>query len=187
MDKEKEQELIDLCRGGNTEAFGLLYDAYVREMYLFIYYKTNHRETAEDLVSQVFVKAWSGLSGYRGDGFRAWLYSISRNLVIDHYRRTRFTDDVADYWDLPSPSDQAGDLDQKIDQERIRAVLSVLTAEERDILIMRFWNDMEFREIAKVLGKSEGAVKMKTYRTLSSLRDQFAITPLVFILLKSLF
>jgi len=186
MNKEKEKELIDLCRGGNAEAFGLLYDAYAREIYRFVYYKTSHKETAEDLVGQVFTKAWSSITGYRGIGFRAWLYGIARNAVIDHYRRKRPTEDIDDHWDLASPDNQAGELDKQFDQARIRAALSTLSFEERDILIMRFWQDMEYREIAVALGKTEGAVKMKAYRTLANMKDRFAITPLAFIFLKYL-
>lgn len=183
MDKAKEQELIDSCREGDADAFGLLYDAYAREIYKFVFYKTSHRETAEDIVSQVFTNAWKNLSGYRGDGFRAWLYGIARNAIMDHYRQLRPSDDIDDHQDLAAPSDPAAELDQKLAQAKAGELLSALTAEERDILIMRFWQEMEFREIASVLGKKEGAVKMKAYRALSSLRNRL-VTPLVFLLFK---
>ncbi|MCB0180374.1 MAG: sigma-70 family RNA polymerase sigma factor, partial [Anaerolineae bacterium] len=84
----QEIELIRQATSGDANAFAGLYDAYVDEVYRFILHRVGNKQTAEDLTSQVFLKAWDNLGRYtmRGLPFGAWLFRIARNTVIDHYR-----------------------------------------------------------------------------------------------------
>ena len=83
-----EARLVHQAKSGNSEAFAQLYDAYVERVYRYILFRVSEDVTTEDLVSQVFLKAWQNLDRYKtgGSPFIAWLYTIARNLVIDYYR-----------------------------------------------------------------------------------------------------
>ena len=97
----KEQKLIKDCLGGDLKKFGGLYELYIDKIYKFIYFKTHHKETAEDLVSQTFFKALENIKGFdpsKGK-FSSWLYRIARNCVIDYYRTKKAKIDIYDTWD----------------------------------------------------------------------------------------
>src|SRR5512134_1650231 len=83
-----EARLVDLAKSGDPEAFATLYDAYVERVSRYVYFRVTDDCDMEDLVSQVFLRAWEHLDRYKigGSPFIAWLYTIARNLVIDHYR-----------------------------------------------------------------------------------------------------
>lgn len=152
-----------------------LYDEQGEKIYRFIYYKTFHRETAEDLTSQTFLKAlekWSQFDRARGQAV-SWLYGIARNLVTDHYRTGRkwgIMSDVNDAWDLPSRDDVLTELTDSETREELRTALGKLPASQREVVILRLWEDMPYGEIAPILKRSEGSCKMLFSRAIKSLR-----------------
>src|SRR5215208_2275979 len=94
-----EPHLVRQAKTGNSEAFGQLYDAYLERIYRFVYFRVEDQQTAEDITSQVFLKAWSNLDrfSFSRTPYLAWLYTIAHNAVIDHYRTRKVTtalDDV---------------------------------------------------------------------------------------------
>ena len=98
---EDEQKLVKQAQDGGVEAFGLLYDHYLPRIYRFVLLKVSHREDAEDLSHQAFLKAWENIEQYdfRGYSFGSWLYRIARNVTIDYYRSAKTevsTDNIAD-------------------------------------------------------------------------------------------
>jgi len=105
MDNEKD--IIVSCQQGDLEKFSWLYDKYIKKIYDFIYFKTTHKETAEDLTSQTFFKALEKIKTFNSDKgtFSAWLYQIARNTVIDHYRTMKKTVDIDDVWDMAEDQD----------------------------------------------------------------------------------
>jgi len=171
-----ETVAIDRCQQGDVSAFGELYDTYIKKIYDFVYYKTLHRETAEDLTSVVFTKALEHINSFTNTegSFSAWLYRIARNTVIDHYRTRKIEKDVDDVWDLSSSEDVAHDTDVRLKLEKAEKLLGVLTSEQRDIVIMRLWQDMTHADIATVIGKSEGAVKVAYSRAITKLRGEMS-------------
>lgn len=172
LEPNHELDLIRAAKNGSQSAFGQLYDAYVKKIYDFIYYKTMNRDNAEDITSEVFMKAWKNISQFQGDSLAAWLYSISRNAVIDYYRRQKTTTDIEDCWDLSSDSDLLDKTDQSLRMEVIRQALKELSPREREIIIMRLWLDLSFKEISERLEKQEGAVKMAFKRSLIKLKSK---------------
>lgn len=100
----KQAKLIQLkkCQKGELEAFGFLYDNYIKKIYDFIYYKTHHQETAEDLTNATFMKALENIRKFNLQEayFPAWLYKIARNTVIDHYRTQKNHNNIDDAWDI---------------------------------------------------------------------------------------
>lgn len=173
MERIKQAELAKECKLGNKEAFGLLYESFIRQIYNFIYYKTHHKETAEDLTSKVFIKAYASINTFDESkgSFSSWLYQIARNSIIDHYRSVKPALNIEDAWDLDGGSDVERDVGTKIQLENIKTYLQMLSSEQRDIVIMRVWEEMSYAEIAEVVGKSEANCKMIFSRTLKKLRE----------------
>lgn len=168
-----EQELVSRFRLDKKEAFSDVYDFYIERIYKFIYFKTMNREVAEDISSLVFLKAYQSLDKYRENNFSAWLYKITRNSVIDYYRQQRDNFDIDDYWDLKDEGEGADiKADRSIKIDQIKDLMQSFKSEERDIIIMRFWQDMSYREIALIIGKQEGAVKMMLGRSLKKLKAE---------------
>lgn len=181
-----EATLIAQALAGNKTAFGELYDLHIKQIYTFIYYKTHHKETAEDLVSQTFLKAYNHFTTYdvaKGP-FIAWLYRIARNTVVDHYRAKKPTEyDIEDAWDLAGTDDVLGDVHNKLLFAEVQNYFKDLTAEQRDVLTMRIWQEMSYQEIAAALGKSEGSCKMVFSRAIAALRNKMPLAIFVAMLL----
>jgi RNA polymerase sigma-70 factor, ECF subfamily len=172
-----ETKIILACQEGRLEEFGRLYDAYIKKIYDFIYYKTTHKETAEDLTSATFMKALEKIKTFSsGKGtFQAWLYQIARHTVIDHYRTKKEAVDIADIWDLAGKEDIEQDLDVKAKLADVEKHLANLKSEQRDIIIMRVWQELSYREIAETLGKSEASCKMAYSRAITTLRQYITL------------
>lgn len=182
LDETKESEYLSAAKLGDAEAFGKLYDVYIKQIYNFIFYKTMHRQIAEDICADVFLKAWKKLDQFKSGSFQAWLYSIARNTVIDHYRQSKELDDIEDCWDLRSEADLLVETDKLIQIERLKEAMSLLAAKDRELLIMRFWQELSFAEIADCLGKQEGAVKMACVRAIKKLETKMPLKSFLLLL-----
>lgn len=179
-----DQEIIKECQNGNKEKFGLLYEKYINKIYKFIYYRTFSPELTEDLVSQTFFKALRSLDSFRGENFSAWLYQIARNNVIDHYRLKKDNISIEDVWNLREEKDWEGDLDTKNKLEEVKKIIKNLDPRQQEIILMRVWEEIPYREIAQILGKSEGSCKMAFSRAIKELKEQMPVLLLLLIILK---
>jgi RNA polymerase sigma-70 factor, ECF subfamily len=174
--------LAERGKMGDREAFGKLYELFAKRIYAYLYYRTLSRETAEDLTSAVFVGALEKLEGFRPElgGFSAWIYSIARNALTDHYRRCARILSVSDFaggiWDIPDGTDLELDAQNRDQWERLKPFLAGLSGEQREIIILRLWDGLSYREIAGTLGKTEGACKMAYSRALSMLRASMPLS-----------
>lgn len=180
-----EEELIAACQSGDTRAFGELYDTYIRKLYDFIYYKTSRKEVAEDLTSVVFMKALQNIGKYHKTetgSFAGWLYSIARNTIIDHYRSVRPNDNIDDAFDLPHHARIEEKTEATIQIEKVRAYLKELPSIQRDIILMRVWQELPYKTIAAAVGKTEDNCKVIYSRAIKELRLTLAST-LVFMLI----
>jgi RNA polymerase sigma factor (sigma-70 family) len=174
---------VAAVKSGDTTQFGPLYDEYSDKIYKFIYYRTHHKQTAEDLTSTTFVKALERIRQYDESkgAFSTWLYQIARNAIIDHYRTQKPEQDIQTVWDLSDGTDIERDVQNLEQIKQVKEKLSMLTPEQRDIIIMRLWDDMPYAQIATVTGKSEGACKMAFSRGIKALRFSFLIVILFMI------
>jgi RNA polymerase sigma factor (sigma-70 family) len=176
-----EKELIKQSQNGDNQAFGLLYDNYIRTIYNFIYYKTFHKETAEDLTSQTFLKVLKNINSVDPEkSFRSWLYKVAQNTVLDHYRTQRMTSDIDDLWDLSDDTDIVLEVDDADSVRTLKKHLNTLPQSDRDIILMRVWQELSYKEIAEIVGKTEASCKMSYSRSIKKLR---ALLPLVLFLL----
>jgi RNA polymerase sigma-70 factor (ECF subfamily) len=173
-DRTRVIALVELARGGDSEAFGQLYDHYQGSVYRFLYYRTRSQTLAEDLTSETFLRALRNMSGFRWQGkdFGAWLMTIARNLCTDHFKagRTRLeqtTDDMGVHDDATEGPENA--VLTGLTNEVLLDGLRRLSDEQRDCLIMRFLQGLSIAETAEVLGRSEGAVKQLQLRGVRNL------------------
>jgi len=178
-----EAGIILKCQRGDLEKFSLLYDKYIKKIYDFIYYKTHHKETAEDITSRVFIKAIEKISSFNiaKGTFQAWIYQVARNTVIDHYRTAKMDDNIEDVWDLSDDYDIKKDIDTKEKVRELRKHLKELTPAQREIVIMRTWQELSYKEISEILSKSEASCKMAYSRALKNLKDRAPLSVMVYL------
>jgi RNA polymerase sigma-70 factor (ECF subfamily) len=170
-----ERRLVEFAKSGDPDAFATLYDGYIERIYRYIYFRVADEQTAEDLTSQVFTKAWEKLGRYKPGGapFIAWLYTIARNAVIDHYRTRKemvpLDDAVNLSADGPAPEQV---VEYQFEAESLRVALKTLTEDQLQVLILKFIAGMSTDEIADQLGKRAGAVRALQMRALQALARQ---------------
>lgn len=167
-----EADLIRQARSGNSEAFAQLYDAYLERVYRFIYFRVSDDETAEDLTSQVFLKAWENLERYKvsSSPYIAWLYTIARNLVIDYYRTKKESLSLDDAVSVASEAQPpVEEVEVRLDLEAMRDALHSLTEDQQQVLILRFIDGLPNENIAKMMNRKEGAIRALQMRALQTL------------------
>jgi RNA polymerase sigma-70 factor (ECF subfamily) len=166
-------DVIERARTGDRAAFGELYDTHVDAVYRYVLYRVREPSDAEDLASEVFTRAFANIHRYRwqGKSFLAWLYTIARNAVTDRRRRERPTVDLDDAYGVAEEGPTAHDRAVRGEQvDALRGAVKHLTTEQQEVLVLRFVENMSSRQVAKVLGKNEGAIRALQFRALGRLR-----------------
>lgn len=167
-----EARLVNQAKSGDAEAFAMLYDAYVERVSRYIYFRVSENCDMEDLVSQVFLKAWENLDRYQtgNSPFVAWLYAIARNLVIDHYRMKKEVLSLEEALTLPSDVEMPDEEVQvRFDLEELRTALQFLKADQQQALILKYIAGLSNENIAKAMNKQEGTVRGLQMRGLQTL------------------
>lgn len=176
MPLPNERQLVLQAQAGNSEAFGQLYDAYMERIYRFVYFRVEDQQTAEDITSQVFLKAWSNLDRFQFSRtpYLAWLYTIAHNAVIDHYRTRKVTTALDDVQlSQPDHSDAVeSEIDMTAEMQSVKVALQTLTDDQQKVLTLKFIEGMSNNEIARLLGKREGAIRALQMRGLQALAKQ---------------
>lgn len=171
-DPAEERDLVERAKE-DPEAFGQLYDLYFDRIYSYVYRKVGDRTLAEDLTSDTFYKALTHIKQYRytGQPFAAWLFRIAGNTVTDHFRSRRPTQSLDTGLPLASDVEAPEEAALRTDERaQIRRVLEQLTPEQQDVVLLRFTGDLPLKDIAEIVGKTEGAVKALMFRALHSLK-----------------
>ena len=171
--KAEDTLLVKRATSRDPEAFGRLYDMYVDRVYRHVYYRVGNVADAEDLTQQVFLKAWRVIGRYKktASPFLAWLMTISHNLVIDFYRtKKKKTYLEAEVMAEDSASRPEKIAEARFDQQQLRRVILQLPGDQQQVVLLRFIEGFEFKEIASLLGKSEGAIRVILHRALVKLR-----------------
>ncbi len=167
-----ETRLIHQAQSGDADSFARLYDACVERVYRYVYFRVADDATAEDITSQVFLKAWEHLDRYRSGSasFMAWLYTIARNQVIDHYRTRKESVPLDKIASLPATGRTVAEqVETHFDLQAMRDALQFLTEEQQQVLILKFIVEMTTEEIAQAMNKNEGAVRALQMRALQTL------------------
>lgn len=174
--------LVRQAKTGDPEAFAQLYDAYMDRVYRYIFFRVTDEMTAEDLTSQVFLKAWESLGRYKigKSPFLAWLYTIARNHVIDHYRTRKESVSLDDVHYLASENRQPDDeVQMGFEADSIHHALQFLTEDQQQVLILRFIGELPTEEIAEIMDKRTGAVRALQMRGLQTMAKHLVEKELV--------
>jgi RNA polymerase sigma-70 factor (ECF subfamily) len=170
--EQDEAVLTARARRGDKEAYGDLYERYLDAIFRYIFYRVGHHHDAEDLTEQVFLKAWESIDRYREEvPFKAWVYRIAHNMVIDHYRGRKDVIELGENSDIPEK--KAGMEEKLLLEERsttLAKAISRLSAQHQHVLVLRFINGFSVREVAQILDRSEGAVRVLQHRALKAAR-----------------
>jgi RNA polymerase sigma-70 factor, ECF subfamily len=173
MNKE-ERDLVKKAKRGERESFGILYDKHFDAIYRFILLKTGNKTDAEDISHQVFLSAWQKINKYEFQGFpfSSWLYKIASNAVIDHWRTSKpnVSIDLVSENYLSELPELHNNLDQKFELKLVKNAIPRLEPDQQSVIIMRFVDELSTKEIANILDKSEGAVRVIQHRALKQLR-----------------
>lgn len=172
-----ERSLIASCQRGETEAFAELYSEYAKKIYSFVYYRVQHVQTAQDATSTVFMKALERIGSYDAEKgkFSSWLYQIARNTVIDLFRAQMPMENIDNVWDITDGTDIAHDAEIHEQLRQVREKLGDLSEEQRNLIVMRVWDGLSYREIAEILGKTETNCRVSFSRAIRSLRKKVLI------------
>jgi RNA polymerase sigma-70 factor (ECF subfamily) len=167
-----EAQLVHQAKSGDSEAFAQLYDAYIERVYRYILFRVSEDIATEDLVSQVFLKAWQNLDRYKtgSSPFIAWLYTIARNLVIDYYRAKKDTVSLDKAATLPSNTKRPEEeVEARFDLEAMRDGLQSLTGDQQQVLILKYIAGLPNENIARIMKKQEGTIRGLQMRALQTL------------------
>ena len=163
--------LVERAQAGDADAFGSLYDRFQPEIVRYLTHRVGDADTAEDLAQQVFLKAWQAIPRYeaRGVPFKAWLYRMAHNQMVDHFRTHRQTTDLEGV-DIPQESEAEGVLLAAEMSEALTVAMAALSEDHRQVLTLRFLMEKSAREIAEIMGRKEVTVRGLQMRALQALR-----------------
>jgi len=167
-----EQALVGRAKR-DPGAFGELYERYFLQIYRFVYSRIRDQTAAEDVTSEVFMKALKSIGRYQDTGkpFSAWLYQIAVNSVADRYRAARPVEDIDDQRDLAIAGPALEDIAAQRDELRqIWSVVETLPAQQRTAMVLKFQEDLKIEDIAVAMGKTPGAVKLLIHRGVTKVR-----------------
>lgn len=168
--------LVERAQAGDADAFGLLYDRYVDQVYRYVAYRVASAAVAEDLTSETFLRALRRISTFtwQGRDVGAWFTTIARNLVADHYKSGRYrleltTDDVTDSGSAPTIEGPERAVLESMSNKVLLQAVKKLNAEQQECIVLRFLQGLSVAETAQVMGKNDGAIKALQYRAIRTL------------------
>jgi RNA polymerase sigma-70 factor, ECF subfamily len=168
-----DERTVERCLQGDDAAWETVVNSYAKRIYNLTYRYTCRREEAEDLTQEIFIRVYQNLKSFRSDtgSFQSWIMKVGRNLIIDHYRRTRRFQQAAGTEEMENmnlrddkvPSPQRG-VEQAEASVFLREGLQALSPELKEAIILRDLEGMAYQEIADLVGVPEGTVKSRINR-----------------------
>ncbi len=172
---EQDKKLVQEAQQ-DPEKFAILYDKYFDQIYRYVYRRVNDKEMVQDLVSQTFYDALAHIKSFewRGFPFSSWLYKIAHNNVLKWYREQGrmqkvSLDDIGELAD--HDADQKRDASRKEKKLEVQQVIEQLEPEEREIIRLKFFEEVSNIEIAEIMGLSANHIGVKVYRTLKKVKQ----------------
>ena len=169
--------LVVRSQKGDANAFGQLYDRFQPEIVRYLTYRVGDPDTAEDLAQQVFLKAWQAIPRYedRGVPFKAWLYRMAHNQMVDHHRTRRPTTDLEGVEIAEEPEAEQRVLVREV-HDHLRAALERLSEDHRQVLVLRFLLEKSAREVGDIMERKEVTIRGLQMRALQALRSEIETT-----------
>lgn len=174
VDKTDVVELVAAAQAGDAEAFGALYDRYFDLVFRYVYYRAGSPQLTEDLVSETFLRALRRLGrfSWQGKDFGAWLVTIARNLLTDHFKSSRYRLEVATADMLDADRVEDGPENAVLQSLTNAALIDAvrrLGAEQQECVMLRFLHGLSVAETAQIMGRGTGAIKALQYRAVRAL------------------
>lgn len=167
------ETLVMQSQDGSADAFAKLYDIFIDPIYRYVFYRVKGGE-AEDLVELIFLKTWENIRQYtRGQfNFSAWIFRIAHNAVVDYYRSNNhieeeLSEDIPDERRLADTSDRTH---RSLNGNLLSTAMRELKDHYRQILILKYINDLSNEEIGYITGRSQAAIRILQFRALRNLR-----------------
>jgi len=175
--KEEIEVLVKASQDGDHDAFSELYDIFIDPIYRYVYFRVNAVD-AEDLVETVFLKVWENIQKYKKKKkiyFSSWIFKIAHNLVVDYYRSHKDIDSLELNIQIPDQNRQHNPIKSTqniLNQKTLKFAINKLKKSHQQILIYKFINEFSNREIAELLKKSEGSLRILQFRALKALKKE---------------
>ena len=177
---QDEESLVQRAKEHDQQAFARLYEEYFDRIYRYVVVRVGDRMEAEDLTQQVFVNALRAISSYRLKGvpFSAWLYRIAHNQVVDYLRKKqkRAAVPLNEDWLASGDRDPQLMVEQNLDIEQLLSATKRLTEAQREVISLRFAGELPIAQVAKIMGKSQGAIKALQHSAIVALRKVLFVT-----------
>lgn len=159
------------AKAGDKAAFEAIFDELSDKIYRFMAIRLNNDEAAQDLASQVFLDAWISLKRYdTSKSFKTWIFTIARYTLIDHYRAYKPQVDLEHVTYLSDKTDLEADLDVKLSTEEVLTHMNALPEIYQTVLTLKYIEEMEYREMATILKKTENNLRVLVKRALDKLK-----------------
>jgi len=175
---QNEESLVRRAQQHDQDAFAQLYEEYFDKIYRYIAFKIGNKTGAEDMTQQVFLNAIKSISSFRWRGipFSAWLFRIAHNQVVDYLRKkakhaTTSLDEVL----VSNGNNPQLVAEQNLDIERLLLATKQLTQAQREVISLRFASELSIAQVAKVMGKSQGAIKALQHSAIVALRKTLSV------------
>jgi RNA polymerase sigma-70 factor (ECF subfamily) len=167
--------LVEEAVSGNFTAFGELHSIYLDRIYRYVFYQVKDRMTAEDITEEVFLKAWRAIKSCKGKEktFSSWLYRIAHNHMVNALRNTKKFTPIEEV-EIIDPKQEIG---ADIEYRELLKMLDCLPKNQRQIIMLKFIEGLENREIVKITGKTEGAIRVMQMRALMALKQKLDSEP----------
>ncbi len=165
--------LVEKASGGNFSAFGELYSIYLDQIYRYVFYQVRDRMTAEDITEEVFIKAWKAIGTCKGKEktFLSWLYRIAHNHLINTLRGMKKATSI-EKDNLVEVIASKSEVEEGIEHQELLEAITCLPKNQKQVIILKFIEGLDNREIAKIMGKNEGAIRISQMRALAALRGK---------------
>lgn len=168
------EEIIRRAKEGDSKAFDMLYSAYFTPLYRYVFIRLKTREDTEDVVQDTFLKAYQALPRYEHTrtSMLPYLFTIARNLLINHTRKKRPTTLEGEDIDRFDSGEKTSDLAEGRElKEELLVAMDALSDTEREVIELKFFGEQSYAEIAEVLGKREDAIRQHVARAMKKMRE----------------
>lgn len=177
LQRDRLDRLASKMKKGDRAAAAGLYDELAPKLYGFIFSRTGSREVAEDLSQEIFIKLLDHIDSFdpRRGRFTVWFWQLARNALVDHYRKksaipfSRFEEDEVETMAVG----EIPDVDTLISYRKLRSVIGMFSEEEQELFELRFAAEMSYKDIARVLGKPEGTLRVAALRLREKIYKEF--------------
>ena len=175
---QDEESLVRRAQHRDQEAFAQLYEEHFDKIYRYVTLKIGNETEAEDMTQQVFLNALQSISSFKWKGvpFSAWLFRIAHNQVVDYFRSKKRTTVPLDESLVSSSDNPQSATERKLDIEQLILATKQLTEAQREVISLRFAGELSIAQVAKAMGKSQGAVKALQHSAIVALRKTLQVT-----------